>query len=151
MNPWRQRFKWTVYALLFFDFILYFIQDAQAARYTLDEGSSILEYASAYVTSIDLIAWFTMILLFELETFVQVGRGREFFAIGDDAVITDRGRCLHGDDFGRAPAARRGSHSRRSHIRTAGRLLPGSMKRRSIRATQKKRGPAWRRTPWRMC
>ena len=74
MSPWRQRFKWTVYVLLFFDFILYFIQDAQSARYTLDEESSFLEYASAYVTSIDLIAWFALIILFELETYVLVGR-----------------------------------------------------------------------------
>ncbi len=73
-NPWRQRFKWAVYALLFFDFILYFIQDAESARYTLDDRSTFLEYASAYVTSIDLIAWFTLILLFELETYVLVGR-----------------------------------------------------------------------------
>ena len=74
MSPWRQRFKWTVYALLFFDFILYFIQDAESARFTLDERSTVLEYTSAYVTSIDLIAWFTLILLFELETYVLVGR-----------------------------------------------------------------------------
>ncbi len=75
MSAWRQRFKWTVYALLFFDFILYFIQDAQSAHYTLDVGSTFLEYASAYVTSIDLTAWFALILLFELETYVLVGRG----------------------------------------------------------------------------
>jgi hypothetical protein len=74
VNPWRQRFKWTVYALLFFDFILYFIQDAESANFTLDEWSTFLEYTSAYVTSIDLIAWFTLILLFELETYVLVGR-----------------------------------------------------------------------------
>lgn len=74
MNSWRQRFKWTVYALLFFDFILYFIQDAQSARYTLDAQSTLLEYANTYVTSIDLIAWFMLILLFELETYVRVGR-----------------------------------------------------------------------------
>lgn len=74
MNPWRQRFKWTVYALLFFDFILYFIQDAESAHFTLDDRSSFLEYTAAYVTSIDLIAWFTLILLFELETYVLVGR-----------------------------------------------------------------------------
>jgi len=74
MSPWRQRFKWTVYALLFFDFILYFVQDAKSAHFTLDERSTVLEYASAYVTSIDLVAWFTLILLFELETYVLVGR-----------------------------------------------------------------------------
>lgn len=74
MNPWRQRFKWTVYALLFFDFILYLIQDIEYAHFTLDAQSTLLEYARAYVTSIDLIAWFLLILLFELETYVLVGR-----------------------------------------------------------------------------
>jgi hypothetical protein len=74
MNPWRQRFKWTVFALLFVDFILYFIQDVESARYTLDDRSTFLDYASAYVTSIDLIAWFALILLFELETYVLVER-----------------------------------------------------------------------------
>lgn len=43
MIPWRQRIKWTVYALLVPDLIDYFIQDAQSARYTLDEQSTPLE------------------------------------------------------------------------------------------------------------
>ncbi len=75
MSAWRQRFKWTVYALLFIDFILYLYQDFESARYTLDERSGLLEVLAAYVTSIDLIAWFILILLFELETYVLVGRG----------------------------------------------------------------------------
>ena len=75
MSTWRQRFKWAVYALLFIDFLLYLYQDFESARYTLDEGSSLLEVLAAYVTSIDLVAWFALILLFELETYVLVGRG----------------------------------------------------------------------------
>ncbi len=74
VSPWRQRFKWTVYALLFFDFILYFIQDAESARYTLNAHSTLFEYARAYVTSIDVAAWFALIILFELETYVLIGR-----------------------------------------------------------------------------
>ena len=75
VSTWRQRFKWTVYALLFIDFILYLYQDFESAHYTLDERSSLLEVLAAYVTSIDLVAWFALILLFELETYVLVGRG----------------------------------------------------------------------------
>ena len=75
MSTWRQRFKWTVYALLFIDFFLYLYQDFESAHYTLDERSSLLEVLAAYVTSIDLVAWFALILLFELETYVLVGRG----------------------------------------------------------------------------
>jgi hypothetical protein len=73
-SPWRQRFKWTVYALLFFDFTLYLYQDIGSAPFTLDADSDLLEVLAAYVTSIDLIAWFTLILLFELETYVLVDR-----------------------------------------------------------------------------
>ena len=75
MNPWRQRFKWTVYALLFVDFILYFTRTSSPPATRSTTRSTSLEYARAYVTSIDLIAWFTLILLFELETYVLVGRG----------------------------------------------------------------------------
>jgi hypothetical protein len=74
MSPWRQRFKWTVYALLFVDFILYLVQDIGYAHYTLDANSDLLEFLAAYVTSIDLIAWFALILLFELETYVLEDR-----------------------------------------------------------------------------
>jgi len=74
MSPWRQRLKWAVYALLFLDFILYLVQDIESASYTLDARSDLLEVLAAYVTSIDLIAWFALILLFELETYVLAGR-----------------------------------------------------------------------------
>jgi len=74
MSPWRQRFKWTVYALLFVDFVLYLVQDIGYAHYTLDAESDLLEILAAYVTSIDLVAWFALILLFELETYVLVDR-----------------------------------------------------------------------------
>lgn len=75
MTPWLQRFKWTVYALLFINFLVYLYQDIEAARYTLTERSGLRDYLAAYVTSIDLIAWFTLILFYELETYALVGRG----------------------------------------------------------------------------
>ena len=74
MNPWRQRLKWAVYAILFADFLVYLYQDVTYAQYTLDAGSNLREVLAAYVTSIDLVAWFALILLFELETGVRVGR-----------------------------------------------------------------------------
>ncbi len=74
MSAWRQRFKWGVYALLFADFLVYLYQDVDSARFRLDAGSSVLEVLAAYVTSIDLVAWFTLILLFELESYVRAGR-----------------------------------------------------------------------------
>ncbi len=74
MNPWRQRLKWAVYAMLFADFLVYLYQDVTYAQYTLDAGSNLREVLAAYVTSIDLVAWFALILLFELETGVRAGR-----------------------------------------------------------------------------
>jgi hypothetical protein len=74
MSPWRQRFKWAVYALLFANFLAYLSQDIESARDTLDGRSGLLEVLAAYVTSIDLIAWFTLILLFEIETGPLAGR-----------------------------------------------------------------------------
>jgi hypothetical protein len=70
----RQRLKWAVYALLLADFFLYLWQDVESARHTLDARSGLLEVLAAFVTSIDLVAWFTLILLFELETGVPGGR-----------------------------------------------------------------------------
>jgi hypothetical protein len=171
MGDRRRRFKWAVYALLLVDFVVYFAQDLQAAPYTLDERSSLREILAAWVTSIDLAAWFTLILLFELETgapgrrawtgakrwavrglrllccatilhtsfayeialaefqrpgrlapaddvcalpdgwsflrnreYVEIdagncatlGRGPEFFVVGDDAVVTDRAGLIEG-------------------------------------------------------
>jgi hypothetical protein len=72
----QQRFKWGVYALLFLDFLVYVAQDAESAAYTLPAHPTLLEWARAYVTSIDLAAWFVLILFFELETGVLRDRLR---------------------------------------------------------------------------
>jgi hypothetical protein len=70
----RRWFKWTIYALLVIDFFLYLAEDIQSAGYTLDARSSVREVLAAYVTTIDLVAWFTLIVLFELETGLLAGR-----------------------------------------------------------------------------
>lgn len=74
ISAWRQWFKWAVYAALIANFFLYFHQDVASAPYVLDAGSSLREVLAAYVTSLDLLAWFMLILLFELETTVRAGR-----------------------------------------------------------------------------
>jgi hypothetical protein len=70
----RAWFKWTVYTILVVDFFIYLAQDIQSAPYTLDPDSDLLEVLAAYVTTIDLVAWFTLIILFELETGAMAGR-----------------------------------------------------------------------------
>jgi len=79
---WRQRFKWTVYAILLVNFAIYLYQDATYAHYSLDAGSDSREWLAAYVTSIDLAAWFLLILLFEIETAARAGRPWEGAAKG---------------------------------------------------------------------
>jgi hypothetical protein len=74
MTAPRAWFKWTVYAILVVDFFIYLAQDIQSAPYTLDPGSGPLEVLAAYVTTIDLVAWFTLIVLFEVETGAMAGR-----------------------------------------------------------------------------
>jgi len=73
-HAWQQRVKWLVYALLFMNFVLYVVQDAESAAYVLPAHPSFREWARAYVTSIDLAAWIVLILLFELETYVLSDR-----------------------------------------------------------------------------
>ena len=74
MSAWRRRAKWAVYFLLFVNFLFYLHEDATYAQYVLDAGSSPREVLAAYVTSIDLVAWFTLIILFELESCARGGR-----------------------------------------------------------------------------
>lgn len=74
VSAWRQRLKWGVYALLFLNFLVYLYQDVESSRYTLDAESDLRELLAAYVTSIDLVAWFTLIVLFEIETGPRSGR-----------------------------------------------------------------------------
>jgi hypothetical protein len=73
-HAWQQRVKWLVYALLFMNFVLYVVQDAESAASVLPAHPSFREWARAYVTSIDLAAWIVLILLFELETYVLSDR-----------------------------------------------------------------------------
>jgi len=68
-QTWQQRLKWTVYALLFVDFLLYLYQDWESAAYMLGAHPVLLDWARAYVTSIDVAAWLALILFFELETY----------------------------------------------------------------------------------
>jgi hypothetical protein len=73
---WQQRFKWTVYTLLFINFVFYAWQDMESAGHTLRAQPTFLQWARAYLTTIDLVAWFVLILFFELETGVLAGRLR---------------------------------------------------------------------------
>ena len=66
--------KLVVYSLLCINFVFYFRDDWVIAGHTLHAGSTFLQWASAYNTTIDEIAWLLLLLLFEMETHLLSGR-----------------------------------------------------------------------------
>ena len=65
----KQIIKWTVYSLLLLNWGLYIIEDWNNAGHTLRAGGSLVDWASAFATSLDLAAWFGLLFLWELETY----------------------------------------------------------------------------------
>ncbi len=75
----QQIVKWTVYALLIVNFLFYIAEDWGRAIHTLGAGSAFLDWTSEFATSIDELAWFLLLFMFELETYVlsdEVLKGR---------------------------------------------------------------------------
>lgn len=66
----QQTVKWTVYTLLIINFVYYIFEDWNRAVHTLDASSSFLDWTSEFATSIDESAWFLLLFMFELETYV---------------------------------------------------------------------------------
>lgn len=66
----QQIFKWVVYTLLIINWMHYIHEDWTRARHTLTAASSLLDWAGAFATSIDVTAWFVLLAMFELETYV---------------------------------------------------------------------------------
>jgi hypothetical protein len=66
----QQVFKWVVYALLIINWTYYIYEDWTRASHTLTAASSLLDWTSAFATSIDVTAWFVLLAMFELETYV---------------------------------------------------------------------------------
>jgi hypothetical protein len=66
----QQTIKWTVYILLIINWIYYIFEDANRAAHILDAGSTFLDWTSEFATSIDESAWFILLLMFELETYI---------------------------------------------------------------------------------
>ncbi len=66
----QQIVKWLVYALLIVNFGFYVVEDASRAAYTLHAGSTFLDWTSAFATTIDESAWFILLAMFEVETYI---------------------------------------------------------------------------------
>lgn len=69
MTRVRQWIKLTVYSLLLANFAYYIYDDWTIAQHTLNDASSFLDWTSAFAASIDELAWFVLLFLFELETY----------------------------------------------------------------------------------
>jgi hypothetical protein len=65
----RQAIKWTVYSLLLVNWGYYIFDDWRAAQHTLVAGDPLVEWMNGYATSIDEMAWFALLFLFEAETY----------------------------------------------------------------------------------
>lgn len=66
----QQAIKWTVYTLLIINWIYYIFEDANRAAHTLHSESTFLDWTSEFATSIDESAWFILLFMFELETYI---------------------------------------------------------------------------------
>ena len=66
----RQLIKITVYSLLLLNFGLYIINDITVAGHTAHSGWKWHDWTAAFATTIDESAWFLLLLLLELETYL---------------------------------------------------------------------------------
>lgn len=65
----KQTIKWVVYSLLLVNWGYYIFDDWRVAQHTLQAGDSFVKHLNAYATSLDELAWFVMLFLFEAETY----------------------------------------------------------------------------------
>jgi len=65
-----QLFKYSIYALLSLNVVVFFGEEWQAARLEYPQGIAGSEIFKAYAATIDTAAWVVLLLMFELETWV---------------------------------------------------------------------------------
>lgn len=82
----RQLIKVVVYGLLLVNFGLYLVEDIAISAHTLRNGGTWLDYTAAFAVSLDVLAWLTLLALFELETYL----------LSDDAFTPRRIKAMHG-------------------------------------------------------
>ncbi len=66
----QQAVKWIVYALLLINWGFYIYEDWDRAVHTLNSNSTVFQWAREFATTIDVSAWFVLLLMFELETYL---------------------------------------------------------------------------------
>lgn len=81
----QQVVKWTVYALLIVNWGFYIAEDWDRAVHTLNSNSTFFEWAREFATSIDESAWFVLLFMLELETYV----------LEDEVLESWAGKAIH--------------------------------------------------------
>ena len=66
----QQVVKWLVYTLLIINWLFYIAEDWNRAMHTLEPGDSVFQWLREFSTSIDTSAWFILLFMFELETYI---------------------------------------------------------------------------------
>ena len=82
--PPKQWLKLVVYSLLFVNFLVYFTNDFVRMIHTVNSSWTWFDWTSAFATTLDEAAWFLLLILFELETYV----------LADDAFTARRIRIM---------------------------------------------------------
>ena len=62
--------KAALYALLLANFGYYLFEDWSRTSFSLTDAASFYDWVREFNTSLDEVAWFTLLLIFELETYV---------------------------------------------------------------------------------
>lgn len=70
LHKLQQIVKWTVYIFLLVNWGFYIIEDWTRASHILTSDSTFLDWTSEFATSIDESAWFILLFMFELETYI---------------------------------------------------------------------------------
>lgn len=65
-----QLIKWTIYSLLLINWGFYATEEFTNAAHTLRQGGTFLEWTEAFATTIDEFAWFGLLFMLELETYM---------------------------------------------------------------------------------
>lgn len=65
-----QLIKWTVYSLLLLNWGYYAIEEFYIASHVLRQGGTFLQWTEEFATTIDEFAWFGLLFMFELETYM---------------------------------------------------------------------------------
>ena len=82
----QQAVKWTVYALLVVNFGYYIAEDLIRGAHTLTAESTLVQWTTNFAVTMDTLAWFILLFMFELET----------YALSDEALKGWVSRLLHG-------------------------------------------------------